>query len=162
MPCYCSITTSAQAIFDGTHILASSGSASTTRNCYLARLDSSSQLHLCASGSKPAGMFYDHLDLIYQITIASGTVDCIDINAYNAGRYTNIAMGNFQVLVGADAFVEGSVPATGSTLYEGAGGKMTITPGTYSVGKCLNGGVTMQHRSGAYSVAQLQMEFDHL
>ena len=159
--CYCSILTSAQGIFDGTHKLSTSGSADTTRNCYVARLDSSSELVLCASGSKPYGLFYDHLDLIYHITVGAD-YDCININSYNSGKYTNVAIGNYMVLVGDDAFVEGSVPAQNATLYEGAGGKMTVTPGTYKIGRCVNAAVTVQHRAGAYSAAMLQMEFDHL
>lgn len=162
MPCKCEILTPEQAMYDGTHKLSTSGSASTTRNCYVARLDSSSELVLCASGSKPYGLFYDHLDLTYQITIASGTTDCIDINAFNSGRYTNVATGNFMALVGADAFVEGSVPAQNATLYEGAGGKITVTAGTYGIGKCVNAAVTVQHRTGAYSAAMCRFEFDHL
>ena len=161
MPCKCEILTPGQAMYDGTMILATSGSATTTRNGYLAQLVTG-QLQVCASGSKPVGMFYDHLDLIYHVTIASGTVDCIDLNAFNAGRYTNIAMGNFQVLLAPDAFVEGSIPAVGATLYEGAGGKWTVTPGTYAVGKCLSATVSIPHRTGAYNVAKIQVELDHL
>lgn len=159
--CYCQILTPEQAIYDGTHKLSSSGSASTTRNCYVGRLDSSSELVLCASGSKPYGLFYDHLDLIYHITVAAD-YDCIDINSYNSDKYTNVAKGTFDALVGADAFVEGSVPAQNATLYEGAGGKITVTPGTYAIGKCVNAGVTIQHRAGAYSVAHCQFDFDFM
>lgn len=162
MPCKCDILTPEQAMYDGTYILATSGSATTTRNGYLARMDANGQLLVCASGSKPVGMFYDHLDLIYHVTIAAGTIDCIDINAFNAGRYTNVAMGNFQVLLSADKFVEAAVPAIGATLYEGAGGLWTVTPGTYAVGKCLNNAVSVPHRTGAYNVAQIQVELAHL
>jgi len=158
--CYCQILTPEQAMYDGTHKLSTSGSASTTRNCYVARLDSSSELVLCASGSKPYGLFLDHLDLVYQITVAAD-YDCIDINSYNSGKYTNVAMGNFMALVGADAFTAGSVPAQNATLYEGAGGKIAVA-GTHSIGKCVNAAVTVQHRAGAYSAAMCQFEFDHL
>ncbi len=159
--CYCQVLTPEQAMYDGTHKLSSSGSGSTTRNCYVARLDSSSELVLCASGSKPYGLFYDHLDLIYHITV-SADYDCINLNTYNSDKYTNVAMGNFLALVGADAFVEGSVPAQNATLYEGAGGKITVTAGSYAIGKCVNAAVTVQHRAGAYSAAMCQFEFDHL
>jgi len=161
MPCYCQILTSNQAIYDGTHKLGTSGSANPTRNCYVARLDANSELLLCSSGSKPFGLFYDHLDLIYQVTIAAGTVDCIDINAFNAGKYTNVAKTDFDALIGADAFVAGLIPAIGATLYEGAGGKIAVTPGTYAIGKCI-GHTTVQHRSGAYSVAHCQFDFDFM
>ena len=157
--CYCSVTTSGQGIFDGTHKLASTGSASTTRNCYVARLDSSSELQLCASGSLPFGLFYDHLDNEYQITTVA--TDCININSYAADEYVNVATGGFWALVGPDAFTEGSVPAQNATLYEGASGKITVTPGTYKIGRC-HQQVTVQHRSGSYSVAHCQFEFDHL
>lgn len=157
--CYCSVTTSAQGIFDGTHKLSSSGSGSTTRNCYVARLDSSSELLLGSSGSLPFGLFYDHLDNIYQITTVA--TDCININSYNSDKYTNVATGNFFAMVGPDAFVEGSIPAQNATLYEGAGGKITTTAGTYKIGRC-HQQVTVQHRSGSYSVAHCQFEFDHL
>ncbi len=159
MPCYCSITTSGQGVFDGTHVLSSSGSASTTRNCYVARLNSSSELVLCASGSRPFGLFYDFLDNEYQITIASGTTDCIDINAYNSDKYTNVANTSFYAMVGADAFVEGSVPTANAALYEGAGGKITVTAGTYRIGRCQQL-VTVQHRTGSYNVAHCQFDFD--
>ena len=158
--CYCSILTSAQGIFDGTHKLSTSGSAYATRNCYVARLDSSSELVLCASGSKPYGLFYDHLDLIYQITVGAD-YDCININSYNSGKYTNVAIGGFMALVGDDAFVAGSVPAQNAALYEGANGKIAVT-GTYKIGRCVNAAVTVQHRAGAYSAAMLQMKFAHL
>lgn len=159
--CYCQILTPEQAMYDGTHKLSTSGSASTTRNCYVARLDSSSELVLCASGSKPYGLFLDHLDLIHQITVAAD-YDCININSYNSGKYTNVATGTFMALVGPDAFVEGSVPAQNATLYEGAGGKITVTPGTYAIGKCINAAVTVQHRAGSYSAAQCQFDFDFM
>jgi len=119
-------------------------------------------LVLCASGSKPYGLFYDHLDLIYHPTLASDSYDCIDINSFNSGKYTNVATGNFLALVGAHAFVEGSVPAQNATLYEGANGQITVTPGTYKIGKCVNAAVTVQHRTGSYSAAMCQFEFDHL
>ena len=159
MPCYCSVTTSKQGIFDGTHVLSSSGSGSTTRNCYVARLDSSSELVLCASGSRPFGLFYDYLDNEYQITIASGTTDCVDINAYNSDKYTNVANTSFYALIGPDAFVEGTIPAANAALYEGAGGKITTTAGTYRIGRCQRH-ETVQHRTGAYSVAHCQFDFD--
>jgi len=127
----------------------------------VARLDSSSELVLCASGSKPFGLFYDHLDLIYHVTVAAD-YDCININAFNSGKYTNVAVGNYYVLVGPDAFVEGTVPAQNATIYEGAGGKMTVTAGTYAIGKCVNATHYVQHRAGQYYAALLQMEFDHL
>jgi len=160
MPCYCQILTSNQAIYDGTHKLASSGSANVTRNCYVARLDANSELVLCSSGSKPFGLFYDHLDLIYQVTVAAGTLDCIDINAYNADKYTNVAKTDFDALIGADAFVAGSIPAVGATLYEGASGKIAVS-GTHAIGKCI-AHVTAQHRSGPYSVAHCQFDFDFM
>ena len=155
--CYCSILTSAQGIFDGTHKLSTSGSASTTRNCYVARLDSSSELVLCASGSKPYGLFYDHLDLIYHITVGAD-YDCININSYNSGKYTNVAIGGFMALVGPDAFVAGSVPAQNAVLYEGASGKIAVA-GTYKIGTCVNAATTVQHRAGSYSAALCQFEF---
>ena len=157
--CYCSILTSNQGIFDGTHKLSSSGSGDVTRNCYIARLDSSSELRIGSSGSKPYGLFYDHLDLIYQITLADAANDCININTYNSDKYTNVAIGQFMALVGPDAFVAGSVPAQNATLYEGASGKIAVS-GTYTIGKCVNPGVTVQHRSGSYSAAMCQFNFD--
>lgn len=158
MPCYCVVTTSAQAIFDGTHILASTGSGSTTRNCYVARLDSSSELVLCASGSRPYGLFYDNLDNEYQIVGVA--TDCININTYAYGEYVNVATGGtFKALVGADAFTEGSIPNINAALYEGASGKITVTAGTYQIGRCTNQ-VTVQHRTGAYSVADCIFDFD--
>ncbi len=155
--CYCQILTPEQAMYDGTHKLSSSGSGSTTRNCYVARLDSSSELVLCASGSKPYGLFLDHGDLIYHITVAAD-YDCININSYNSGKYTNVVKGGFEALVGADAFTAGSVPAQNAVLYEGAGGKIAVS-GTYKIGICTNPGVTVQHRAGSYSAAKCQFEF---
>jgi len=157
--CYCVVTTPEQSVFDGTHKLATSGSGSTTRNCYVARLDSSSELQLCASGSRPYGLFYDNLDLEYQITVASD-YDCININSYAAGEYVNVATaGAFKALVGPDAFVEKSVPAINAALYEGANGLITVTPGSYQIGRCINQ-VTVQHRAGGYSVADCIFDFD--
>ncbi len=159
--CYCSILTSNQAIFDGTHKLSSSGSGETTRNCYVARLDDNSELRLCSSGSKPYGLFYDHLDLVYHVTLADASNDCIDINEYNSGKYTNVATGNFIALVGPDAFASGTLPSQNATLYEGDNGKIA-TSGTYKIGKCIDNAVTVQHRSGSYNAAMCLFEFDHL
>jgi len=124
----------------------------------VARLDSSSELQLCASGSRPYGLFYDTLDLEYQITTVA--TDCININTYAYGEYVNVATaGAFKALVGPDAFTEGSVPAINAALYEGASGKITVTPGTYRIGRCINQ-VTVQHRAGSYSVADCIFDFD--
>ena len=156
--CYCVVTTSAQSVFDGTHKLASTGSANTTRNCYVARLDSNSELALCASGSRPYGLFYDNLDNEYQIVAVA--TDCININTYASGEYVNVATGGaFKALVGPDTFTEGSIPAINAALYEGASGKITVTPGSYRIGRCINQ-VTVQHRAGAYSVADCVFDFD--
>ena len=156
--CYCVVTTSNQSVFDGTHKLASTGSGSTTRNCYVARLDSDSELALGTSGSRPYGLFYDHLDNEYQITTVA--TDCVNINSYAAGEYVNVATGGvFKALVGPDAFTEGSVPAINAALYEGASGKITVTAGSYQIGRCINQ-VTVQHRSGSYSVADCIFDFD--
>lgn len=157
--CYCSILTSNQAIFDGTHKLSSSGSSDVTRNCYVARMDSSAELRICSSGSKPWGLFYDHLDLIYQITLADAANDCININTYNSDKYTNVATGAFVALIGPDAFAAGSVPAQNAVLYEGASGKIAVS-GTYPIGRCTDSSVTVQHRSGSYSAAKCQFNFD--
>jgi hypothetical protein len=158
--CYCVVTTPEQSVFDGTHKLSSSGSGSTTRNCYVARLDSDSELQLCASGSRPYGLFYDNLDLEWQPEISSSGTDCIDINSYAADEYVNVATaGAFKALVGPDAFTEGSIPAINAALYEGASGKITVTPGTYRIGRCINQ-VTVQHRAGSYSVADCIFDFD--
>jgi len=125
----------------------------------VARLDSSGELVLCASGSRPYGLFYDHLDNEYQITVAAN-YDCIDINSYAAGEYVNVATGGvFKALVGPDAFVEKAVPAINAALYEGAGGLITVTPGTYQIGRCINH-VTVQHQAGSYSVADCIFDFD--
>lgn len=156
--CYCVVETSSQSVFDGTHKLASTGSGSTTRNCYVARLDSDSELQLCASGSRPYGLFYDNLDNEYQITTVD--TDCININSYAADEYVNVATGGtFKAMVGPDAFTEGSVPAINAALYEGASGKITVTAGTYRIGRCIDQ-VTVQHRSGSYSVADCIFDFD--
>lgn len=156
--CYCSVTTSNQSVFDGTHVLSSSGSASTTRNCYVARLNSSSELVLCASGSRPYGLFYDHLDNIYQI--ATVATDCVNINTYNSDKYTNVARGGtFHALVGPDAFTGSTLPTQNAALYEGASGLITTVAGTYRIGRC-NNLVSVQHRSGAYNVADCEFDFD--
>ena len=162
MPCYCSVLTSNQAIFDGTHVL-SGEETGTVRNCYVATMDSSAELILGASGSKPFGLFYDHLDLIFQVTVAAGTVDCIDINAFNLDKYTNVATGQYEALIGADAFVAGTVPAQNATLYAGASGKIAVLGEgacTYRIGKCIDASVTVQHRTGSYSASKCMFDFD--
>jgi hypothetical protein len=103
-------------------------------------------------------LFYDHLDNIYQIPVVA--TDCVNINTYNHGKYTNVARGGvFQAMVGPDAFTDGTLPTQNDALYEGASGLITTVAGTYRIGRC-NALVAVQHRSGEYNVAHCEFDFD--
>jgi len=150
---YFQILTPQTAVYDGKHVLATSGSATDTYNGMVAKL-SNGELAVCGANEAAAGVFYENFGLTYMPVAKTGKPK---LNEYYSGKYCNYVWGAFEALAGPELFVSGAVPSVGTVLYAGAGGRYA-TSGTVKIGQVV-ATFSVQDPAGAYNVARIRFDF---
>jgi hypothetical protein len=137
---YFSILNSDHAIFEGKHILQSTGTIYNGNLCMLTNGGGTGGSLVISTGSA-IGMFFDMMSMV-ELPTSNELVSHI------GGKPCNYAFGTFEALLGPDLFYGGSLPAAGDVLYDFGNGTIDASARgraiTLAIGKCMDATPTVR------------------